>query len=86
MLVVHESVVSADLEGEAVLLNVETGVYFGLDELGSEIWHLLEQSQTEEAIIQHLMGEYDVSADVLRADLVDFLDVLRDKGLVRLED
>ena len=83
---VSESVVSAELEGEAVLLNVETGVYFGLDALGSEIWKHLEQGATEDAIFTQLLQEYEVEASQLADDLSTFLGLLQEKGLAKRED
>lgn len=82
-MIASESVVSAELDGEAVLLNVETGVYFGLDPLGSEIWKLLESGSSEDALFDALSAEYEVEPDQLRADLRDFLGTLEARGLVR---
>jgi hypothetical protein len=80
---VNTSVVSAQLDGEAVLLNVESGVYFGLDSIGTRIWELLSTGASETEIFDRLLDEYDVDAPQLRADLDAFLDVLLSKSLVR---
>ena len=79
---VNASVVSAQLDGEAVLLNVESGVYFGLDSIGTRIWELLNAGTSETEIFDRLLDEYDVDAPQLRADLDGFLDVLVSKSLV----
>jgi hypothetical protein len=79
---VSEGVVAADLDGEAVLLNVETGVYFGLDPVGTQVWQLLATGLDEEAIIERLLSEYDVAADTLTRDVAGFLSQLEAKGLV----
>lgn len=83
---VNDSVVCAELDDEAVLLNVETGIYFGLDAIGCQIWKLVEQGAGQEAIVEHLLTEYDVEPDELREDVADFLEMLQQKGLVRLAD
>jgi hypothetical protein len=79
---VSEAVVYAELEDEAVLLNAESGLYFGLDAIGTRIWKLLEQRASEETIIARLYEEFDVSMDQLRQDVAAFLRLLEAKGLV----
>jgi hypothetical protein len=81
--VLNETVVSAELDDEVVLLNVETGTYFGLDAIGSRIWRLLAQGAAEGDILERLLAEYDVEPAQLRSDLSGFLGVLTAKGLVR---
>jgi hypothetical protein len=85
-LVVNPSVVAAELDDEAVLLNVETGVYFGLDALGNQIWGLLSRGVARDQILAELLAEYDVEPERLRKDLTTFLGALRDKGLIRIEE
>jgi coenzyme PQQ synthesis protein D (PqqD) len=82
-LVVNESVVFAELDDEAVLLNIETGVYFGLDEVGTEIWNLLTTGAAKAAIVEALLAKYEVDAGELAADVSDFIATLETNGLVR---
>lgn len=83
---VNESVVCAELDDEMVLLNVETGIYFGLDELGTRIWTLLAAGSDEEDIFSTLLAEYEVDPQRLRTDISAFLETLARKKLLRLED
>ncbi len=85
-LAVNSSVVSAQLDGEAVLLNVDSGVYFGLDSVGTRIWELLSVGAGEAEIFDRLLDEYQVDAQQLHRDLAGFLDVLVSKSLVRAAD
>lgn len=77
----NSNVVYADLDGEAVLLNIETGTYYGLDAVGTRIWQLLSDGSQLEAVFDTLLGEYDVPPDELRVDLTAFIDTLVAKGL-----
>ena len=81
----NESVVCAELDGEMVLLNVETGIYFGLDEVGSEIWKLLVDGEREGTIVDKLVEKYDAPAECIRADVATFLELLVSKGLLQVE-
>ncbi len=80
---INESVVCAELDGEAVLLNVETGIYFGLDSIGARIWALLVDGAGQAEILDRLLAEYDVEPAELRSDLSEFLSRLAAKGLTR---
>jgi Coenzyme PQQ synthesis protein D (PqqD) len=75
-------VVFAELDAEAILLNTSTGIYFGLDSVGTRIWTLLGQNLSDEQIHAQLIEEYDVDADELRTDLARLLEQLEAHGLI----
>ena len=83
---IRKDVVFRELEGEMVLLNLATGVYFGLDPVGTRIWSLIEARRSADEIVNTLTAEYEVDADTLVADLARFLDTLRDNALVDVAD
>ncbi|HEU5317225.1 MAG TPA: PqqD family protein [Chloroflexota bacterium] len=84
-LIPSPSVVSADLDNTAVLLNVETGVYFGLDAIGTRIWALLGDGAPPERIVDALLDEYEVERSRLSDDVDAFIAALVAKGLLRIE-
>jgi hypothetical protein len=51
---INDDVVFRELEGEAVLLNLETGVYFGLNEVGTRIWSLLQERVSLKQVLERL--------------------------------
>ena len=83
IITVNDSVIHAVLDGEALLLNVENGMYFGLEGDGARIWELLQPGATEEEIVAQLRTEYDAKPDVLRRDVCEFVQSLNEKGLTR---
>ncbi len=80
---VPEAVVSRDVGGETVILNLETGIYFGLDPVGSDIWKSLQVSDALQDAFEAIRAEYDVDADVLRRDLLHLVSEMAAKGLVK---
>src|SRR6202051_1564139 len=70
------------LDKEAVLLNIETERYFGLDETGARMWQLATTSANIDAAYQALLSEYDVDAQTLREHLSELLEKLADNGLL----
>lgn len=81
-----EDVVYRELEGEMVLLNLRTGVYFGLDAVGTRIWQLLEERCTVAQISERLAGEYEVTPALCEQDVRAFMTALRDNALVEPEN
>jgi hypothetical protein len=79
---VSDGVVFRELDGEAVLLNLDSGMYFGLDRVGTRVWQLIEEHGRLDAVVERLLEEYDVAPDVLRADVATLVTALVDKGLV----
>jgi hypothetical protein len=80
--VTHPSVICRELSGETVLLNLESGVYYGLDAVGTRVWQLLMQGCTIASVRDTMIEEYDVAPDVLNADVMRLVGELRDRGIV----
>jgi hypothetical protein len=79
---VSEGVVFRELEGEAVLLNLDSGMYFGLDQVGTRVWQLLAEHQRVPAVIEKMLEEYEVGREALEADVARLVAALLDKGLL----
>lgn len=87
LLRVSDDVVFRELDGEAVILNLDSGTYFGLDEVGTRFWQLIEKDGRIDLALATLETEYEVAADVLRADVDRLVSMLVEKGLmVRTDD
>jgi len=80
--VIHPSVICRELSGETVLLNLKSGVYYGLDAVGTRVWQLLMQGCTIASVRDTMIEEYDVAPDVLNADVLRLVGDLRDRGIV----
>ena len=78
-------VISQEVSGETVLLDLESENYFGLDEVGTRIWQLINETNDLAAIYQTLLAEYDVSEERLQQDLDNLLGEIAGLGLIRLE-
>jgi hypothetical protein len=74
--------VSAPVDGEVVILSVERGSYFGLDEIGSEIWQRLETPVRVDALCDALAAQYDADRPTIERDVLVLLESLVAEGLV----
>jgi len=85
-LTVPDQVLFRDLAGEAVLLEVETGRYYGLNETGTRMWSLLVEHGRVDMALQSLLQEYDVSSDRLQEELLHFVETLASRKLLNLNE
>ena len=79
---VSEDAVYRELDGEAVLLNLDTGIYFGLNATGTRIWNLIAQHGSLQKVLDAMAEEYDASPNSLEKDLLQLVSQLSEKGLV----
>jgi hypothetical protein len=71
-----------ELDGELVCLNLETGEYSGLRDVGQTIWMQLERPRALDELVDHVVSEYDVESGRAAADIEAFLSQLREAGFV----
>jgi len=83
---VADDVVSCDLEDEAAILNLKDGIYYGLDPVGASIWKLLQKPVKVGEILETLLQEYEVGEEECRSDLIELLEELKDKELVKINN
>jgi hypothetical protein len=79
---IPEDVVFRELQGEAVILNLASSMYFGLDPIGTRIWQLLETHRSLRAVWEAMQQEFDAPGDALQSDLLTLVDELSKNGLL----
>jgi coenzyme PQQ synthesis protein D (PqqD) len=77
--------VSSTVEGEAVILNMETGVYYGLNPVGAWVWDAVQTPRTVSSLIDGLIAEFEVEADQAQQDLTALLEDLAAASLVEVK-
>lgn len=83
---VSDNVLFQDIEGECVLLNMDSELYFGLDGVGTRVWQLLSENSSTENAVEKLVTEFEVDKETVRRDLAKLLDELKIEKLVAVED
>ena len=78
--------VACELDGETVLMHIDTGEYFGCDEIGSRIWKLLEEPRSVSAICDVLQQEFDVQRQPCEQDVLAFLKELASESLIEVKN
>jgi hypothetical protein len=82
-IVIRPDVVHRTLGEEALLLNLESGMYYGLNAVGTRAWALLQSENVGEAC-RALAAEFDAPVEQIRQDVLSLVTELIDKGLVDL--
>jgi hypothetical protein len=79
-----EEVAFREMSGEGVLLDLASGTYFGLNQVGARLWALLAQDDSLDHATAALEREYAVSPEQLRVDVERLLQQMQAKGLVQI--
>lgn len=79
---VKPEVVVKELSGESVVLDLASGMYFGLDETSTRLWQLIRAHGSLQRVFDAMLDEFDVEPDRLRADLAAFVGELSRRNLV----
>lgn len=84
IVVVSIEQISCDLIGDAVILDLKKGIYYGLDEVGARVWTLIKEPRRVSEILDALIEEYDVDRDRCESDVMDLLRDLQGRELIEI--
>ena len=74
-----------DMAGEAVILNLDSGVYYGLNPVGAQVWKLIQEPKAVSDLLATLLETYDVAAERCETDLFSLLQDLAVNELIVIE-
>lgn len=77
-----EEVTTAELDGDICMLDIETGKYYALDAVGSDIWSLISDPRTTRDIIAQLLKAYEIDEETCQSQVLDFLGELNEKNML----
>jgi hypothetical protein len=80
---IGDAVLYQTLDDEVVLLNMANHQYYGLNDVGSQMWKLLLELPDVTSVAKHLTADYNVDETVVRSDLDRLLGNLLDQGLLK---
>jgi hypothetical protein len=81
---VPDDVLISNVQEEAVILNLDSERYFGLDDVGTRFLSVLTTSDSIETAYKRLRSEYDVDSEALRHDLIALVENLIEQGIVQI--
>jgi hypothetical protein len=81
-----KDVLSCDLDGEVAILNLRTGDYYGLDDVGASVWRLVHEPRSVAEIIDGITAEYDVDPAQCKKDVIELIQDLAGHSLVEIAE
>lgn len=78
------AVLTAEVDGEIVMMSIERGRYFGLDDIGSDIWKRLDTPCSFAELVDRLSGDYAADRATIAADVRALLGRMAEQDVVRL--
>ena len=84
VIVRHPDMLSAEIGGEAVMMSIEKGAYFGLNPVATRIWDLIEQPKSLAELVTVIFEEYEVSPEQCEADVREFSADMIERGLAQV--
>ncbi|MFZ2959945.1 MAG: lasso peptide biosynthesis PqqD family chaperone [Candidatus Ozemobacteraceae bacterium] len=85
IITLKKEIVTADLDSETVMMSVETGKYYSLGKMGSNIWRIIEDSITVENLVLKLLEKYQVTRLQCEAEVLSFLNETYKEGLIEIK-
>lgn len=79
-----EDALSTEVDGEVICMSVSRASYVGFDDVGSDVWRLIEQPIAIEALVARLAESYDGEPAVIEQDVRNLLSEMAKDGLVVL--
>ena len=80
-----EEIVASNIDGETVMMSIENGKYYGLDDIGSRIWELIEKRIKVSNLIDTLLERFDVDRETCEKDVLKFLNELNEDRILEVE-
>ncbi len=78
----QEGVITQEVEGQTILLRVDDGGYYAVDDVGAAIWALCDGELPVGEIVNRMTVEFDAPEEMIRADVVEFVQDLRRERLL----
>ncbi len=77
-----DTIFAQEIDGEMVLLDMNSENYFGLDAIGTAIWQAIQEKETLQEVYDTILEQYDVEPKILEKDLFVFVTKLEESGLI----
>jgi len=78
--------ISCDLSGEAAILNLKNGIYYGLNHVGARVWSLIQEPKTVRELCDTLLFEYETESEQCENDLLELLQDLASNELIEVRN
>lgn len=78
--------VATDMSGETVVLDMTSGMYYGMDAVAGLIWSAIAEPKTLQEIREAVLAEYEIDPETCDRDMIGFLGALESAGLIEIRN
>ncbi|MFB5267893.1 lasso peptide biosynthesis PqqD family chaperone [Paenibacillus enshidis] len=78
--------IASDMDGDKVMMSIESGKYYNLGKVGGRIWELATSPVTVSQIVETLVVEYDIERELCEQQVISFVAALFKENLIQLEE
>ena len=86
MVTVSPDVIFQELKDEMVAADLNSGVYFAMNEVAAQMWKLLQKASSIDEVVAAMLDEYEIDEETLRSDVRALVSRLEERGLIRIND
>jgi hypothetical protein len=79
-------IIAAEADQDLIMVSVATGFYYGLSDVGREIWDAIERPKKVSDLVDNLKASYTVNPALCEEQTLSFLTALLDEGLLQVKD
>jgi len=77
-----EEIAAKVIDGEAIIINLASGIYYSMDKVGGLVWEMIDEGRTLEEMLAVILARYEVSADQVKTDIEQLVNELLQENLV----
>ena len=81
-MIINDKIIAREIRGETVLLNKESGDYFSLNAVGTDIYNCICKGMEIDVIVSFLLESYGVEHDILKQDVISLVSELKEKNII----
>jgi hypothetical protein len=82
----HPGIVAADMDGETVMMSIEAGDYFGLNDVGTFLWEFMAEPAAIKNLCRRVLDSYEVDEATCQTGVLNYVSKLLDRGVIKLAD
>ena len=79
----NKKIIQSAIGDEVVMMDLDSGFYFGINTVGSDIWRRLVEPISIEELLNQLLREYNIDKSTLEMDTIEFFNQLLEKNLIK---
>ncbi len=81
----NENMLFSKLDDELVMMSIQNNEYYGLDNIGTRIWEIIEKPISFSDLMKIILDEYEVNENECKEDILEFLNLLMEKNAIAIK-